>query len=366
VITSDDLALGQDYFRDRMRRHNRLLHGFGVVCGGLVCPVSRKETDGTATFLPWQVKVANGYVLGPYGDEILIDCERTVDLRTRGLSGITGEPCIDAPDPWCTPVYVAPAQQATLYVAVKYKQSMTRPIRVQPAGCGCDDAACEYSRWRDGYEIGVLTEMPACHDQPAPFNPCTKPPFLNLTEMCQSSGCPDCACGPWVLLAIVTVDPDGTIKNIDNCSHRRMAVSLSHLWWNCTPGTTRIDVKSKPVRVPAGGAPVTVTVTGTGLTTDAIYSFGENVVVSQIAETTGSHPGESMDLTVAALATAKAGIRPLRVVLRDCSILEAGDALKILPPKKMITGHGTIAMEQTVEPANNQPRKATKSKAISK
>ena len=38
LITPDDLTLEQNYFRDRLRRHNRLLHGWGVVCGALVCP----------------------------------------------------------------------------------------------------------------------------------------------------------------------------------------------------------------------------------------------------------------------------------------------------------------------------------------
>ena len=36
LITPADLTLEQDYFRDRLRRHNRLLHGWGVVCGALV------------------------------------------------------------------------------------------------------------------------------------------------------------------------------------------------------------------------------------------------------------------------------------------------------------------------------------------
>ena len=38
LISDVELTLEQQYFRDRLRRHNRLLHGWGVVCGALVCP----------------------------------------------------------------------------------------------------------------------------------------------------------------------------------------------------------------------------------------------------------------------------------------------------------------------------------------
>src|SRR5580658_9102554 len=84
LITPDDLTLEQNYFRDRMRRHNRLLHGWGVVCGALVCPATTTNPDGTVSLVPWKVVVQTGYILGPYGDEIILDCVRTVDVRTSG------------------------------------------------------------------------------------------------------------------------------------------------------------------------------------------------------------------------------------------------------------------------------------------
>lgn len=33
LLTADDLELEQEYFRERLKRHNRYLHGFGVVFG---------------------------------------------------------------------------------------------------------------------------------------------------------------------------------------------------------------------------------------------------------------------------------------------------------------------------------------------
>ena len=52
LITPDDLTLEQDYFLARHRRHNRLLHGWGVVCGALVCPVKIVNDDGTMQRMP--------------------------------------------------------------------------------------------------------------------------------------------------------------------------------------------------------------------------------------------------------------------------------------------------------------------------
>ncbi len=332
LITPDDLTLEQDYFRDRLRRHNRLMHGWGVVCGAKVCPATTTAVDGTISFVPWQVKVEKGYVLGPYGDEIILDCERTVDLRTSGVSGVTGEPCIDVPDPWCTQVFVTPTV-TTLYIAVKYKQCMTRPVRVQPIGCGCDDTACEYSRWRDGYEIGVLQDCPPCNQGPAPFDPC-RDPHLVLPNPCVLPDCPDCSCGPWVGLAAVTFGPDGMITSIDNCTCRRLVVSLSQLWWVCGGSVALIGVNSgqtiPPIPVVAGGPSVTVTVTGKNLTTKAIYSFGDGVTVQNPTLTPGVQPpNTSVDLTVSAARTASPGKRALKVVNSDCSSGTIPDAIAV-------------------------------------
>src|SRR5262245_21982711 len=121
LITSDDLTLEQEYFRSKLRLHNRLLHGWGVVCGAEVRSVPKANSDNTTDREPWMVMVCPGYILGPYGDEIFIDCKRTVDLRTRGVTGVTDELCPEAPDPWCSDVREE-RNPSTLYIAVRYRQ----------------------------------------------------------------------------------------------------------------------------------------------------------------------------------------------------------------------------------------------------
>ncbi len=219
LITSDDLTLEQEYFRSKVRLHNRMLHGWGVVCGALVCLVPGKKGEG---YEPWQVIVKPGYALDPCGNEINIDCARTFDVRTRGVTGVTGEPCVEATDPWCSEVF-EDRPDDKLYVAIRYKQFATRPVRVQPLGCGCDDTRCENSRWRDGYEISILNYCPDSHVRPPDLKDLGRGPIPN---------CPDCPEDPWVVLALVTVAADGVIE-IDNCKCRRLVLSFKDFWWAC-------------------------------------------------------------------------------------------------------------------------------------
>ncbi|MCG5212180.1 hypothetical protein [Streptosporangium sp. KLBMP 9127] len=216
LITPDELTLEADYFRDRMRRHNMYLHGWGVVCGALVCPAPAKtaSTTGQAATEPWRVRVEPGYVLGPYGDEIVIDIPGEVPLRGDGT----------AADPWCGEMY-ARDPAGPFYVAVRYQERRTRPVPAQPAGCDCEDLPCEYSRLRDGYEFGVLDHCPGSHrpdDETAAGNP----------------ECPACPESPWVVLAEVTVDADGVVTEIDNCSCRRIVASARDDWRQCGGDTS--------------------------------------------------------------------------------------------------------------------------------
>jgi len=275
LLTPAEMTLEQQYFRDKLRRHNRLLHGWGVVCGAVVCRVPEEQPAATRRTAgdtrapgagqpapapapvkaqPWKVSVAPGYVLGPYGDEILIDGEQIVDLRTCGQDGATGghgEPA----DPWCVPAFVQ-REPGPLFVAVRYKELQSRPVRVQPAGCGCDETQCEYSRWRDGYEICVLSldECPPSHQNPPDLDRFLRGPL---------PGCPDCPADGWVVLARVEIDVAGEIKLIDNCSCRRQVVSFAAAWWHCTGETA--DKATPPE---AGQAPPAKPGRGKGKTGD--------------------------------------------------------------------------------------------------
>ena len=154
LITADDMRAEQEYFRQKLRRHNRYLHGWGVVCG---CAV---EAYPKAAH-PWQVRVCPGYLITPQGDEILIS--DPVNFDVAGDSRQIPDPCAN-PSP-CSPAKGGFPQANTdstyVYLAACYTECETRPVRVHPVGCACDESACDYSRIRDSFELMILPALPA-------------------------------------------------------------------------------------------------------------------------------------------------------------------------------------------------------------
>lgn len=84
-LTAADLNDEQEYFRERLRRHNRFLHGWGVVSGAGV-------TGGSQ---PGLLKVGEGYVVTPHGDEIYIPPGTHVDVSEEldACLGAAADPC---------------------------------------------------------------------------------------------------------------------------------------------------------------------------------------------------------------------------------------------------------------------------------
>jgi hypothetical protein len=199
LLTADDMRAEQDYFREKARRHNRYLHGWGVVCGCTVEPVSSARTP--------QVRVCPGYVVGPQGDEICIDQCVDVDLK----NGPEEQPCsVRWPCPPLGEVPPARDGRVTVYVAVRYAECFSRPVRVHPAGCGCDETGCEYSRVRDSFEIKILWQLPESHvkakkDDTAWCTTVHKTPaeMLKRRHTFPVPPCPECEQDPWVVLATV-------------------------------------------------------------------------------------------------------------------------------------------------------------------
>ncbi len=220
LITAPDLTQDQTYFREKLRRHNRLLHGWGVVCGAR-CKAGKGECE---------VVIEPGYVLGPFGDEILIDREVTVDVCKQDLDGNVAGPCGQPTDPWCSNVRVDRSAGDKLYIAVRYAECQDRPVRVISGGCGCGQDDCEYSRIRDSYVIRVLPKLPSSYADPM------QPPEMTTIWECVQCGrpCPPCPAEPWVILADVTLKTDGCLGFIDCFAHRRNVASLADFYFTCT------------------------------------------------------------------------------------------------------------------------------------
>jgi hypothetical protein len=212
LIGPDELTQDQIYFRDKHRRHNRLLHGWGIVCGACV-----RSAGGC------KVEVQPGYILGPQGDEIIIPEEVTVDLCCEDVDGNCHAPC-GGVDPWCSDLRVC-HDRGIVYLAVRYAECQARPVRVF-SGCGCDESECEYSRTRDSYALKVLTELPAGYDRRR------RPLFEGLMCRGEPPACPPCPPDPWVILADIEL-ADCEVVDIDCFRHRRYVASFASYFYVC-------------------------------------------------------------------------------------------------------------------------------------
>jgi hypothetical protein len=70
LLTAEDLALEQDYFREKQKRHNRSLHGFGVVNG-------LRVTTGSGNLV-----IGPGMALDCEGNELVVETPLTIPLPT--------------------------------------------------------------------------------------------------------------------------------------------------------------------------------------------------------------------------------------------------------------------------------------------
>jgi hypothetical protein len=194
LLTAEDLTQDQQYFHEKARRHNRTLHGWGVVCGLAVEPGPGKL----------EVRVAPGYALDAHGDEIVIESEVSVDLCKEERNADAVRPCDSADGESPDVVERFPGQH--LYIAVRYAECYSRPV---PAPDGGSEEASEYSRIRETFSIRALTELPVAHHGRADSERWADRPRAESPVE------------PWVVLADVTVGPDLGVAKIDPVTHRR-------------------------------------------------------------------------------------------------------------------------------------------------
>lgn len=84
-LTAADLMAEQHYFRERLRRHNRFLHGWGVASGAAV----------TLAGAPGALHLSEGYIVTPHGDEIYIPDGTQADVSGElgTCLGAAADPC---------------------------------------------------------------------------------------------------------------------------------------------------------------------------------------------------------------------------------------------------------------------------------
>lgn len=244
LVGAEDLTQDQRYIRDKLRRHNRLLHGWGVVCGACV-RLNRHN--------PCEVVVDAGYVIGPQGDEILVAEPVSFDVCKQGVVEQIGC-CPETEDPWCAEPRTR-CPEGRFFLAIRYAECPSRPVKAGGCGCGCDGDGCEYTRIRDSFALKLLTELPQGYSTPM-----SQPSFMGLMS-CQSGvarACPPCPDHPWVILADITIGRDCKVLDVDCFAHRRNVLSFATFYFVCQPlhirppafpGATGIDTVRERARI---------------------------------------------------------------------------------------------------------------------
>ncbi|MBE9521888.1 MAG: hypothetical protein IME95_01720, partial [Proteobacteria bacterium] len=197
LMTDMDFDVEQIYHNEKRKLLNRMLHGWGVVCG-----LEVKPTEPTSQC----VIVEHGLALDCHGNEILVCEEQTIVLSVKPCASTRAKQQADP----CAKYKRDVQEFTTLYVVIKYHESANHPVSVYTPGGSCEEKTCDYSRTQEGFCIEVL-------DSPPPM-----PPLETLPsgEACMEPfPCPSSNCCPdshHILLATISCGPrfDGSFGNL--------------------------------------------------------------------------------------------------------------------------------------------------------
>lgn len=140
-FTVRDLTQEQSYFNEKRHLVNRMVLGWGVVCGLDV----RWEPE------KYEFIVGTGMALDCCGREIII-CEpqRVV---------------FEEYDTHCRTAYEKPDRESKFVLCLEYDDCNAEPVTLPPVGCD-DQERTEYNRVRDGFKLSIRKWEEACPKQP--------------------------------------------------------------------------------------------------------------------------------------------------------------------------------------------------------
>lgn len=168
-LHAEDLALEQQYQDARHRRHTRMLHGWGMVCGGEVVLTTGASPTAPGAGPTSRVRVQAGYGITPLGDEIIIPA----DLGELDITDLLTDACpsddsceLDGPTDGLHTLYLI-ARPRTVPCAV------APPL---PPDCGHPGSDAEVSRLRDDVQFALIKTLSDVHT-PGPLQ-CTTAQLL--------------------------------------------------------------------------------------------------------------------------------------------------------------------------------------------
>ncbi len=147
LLVERDFKDEQRYYVDKLRLHQKRLHGEGVVCGLQVKQYSNQAC------LSRYLSVQPGFAKDCCGNDIIVPAEETVDL-TQFKSWMKLQAAQSNPSSGRASL----ATSHTLQICVRYRECPTENIPVLYDDCGCDDNACAPNRILESYEFDLLVD----------------------------------------------------------------------------------------------------------------------------------------------------------------------------------------------------------------
>lgn len=231
-MTARDFQDEQSYFLSRHRLHNRLLHGWGIVCGLKVTPHPNPDCA-----LRWVV-IQPGIAIDCCGRELIIDCEIARELPLPRVKEEDDEAYkaqksaeYDADESEANADAYAPEQSGEqpeeeeetegdegelrepFLVALRYKEEDIEHVPALYSDGACEPSRTEANRVRESVEIVFipLDEVESdCWRDPRGDRdaPCRDDCGDDLPGPGGTCLDPVCPCGSLVPLALIKFDPD--------------------------------------------------------------------------------------------------------------------------------------------------------------
>jgi hypothetical protein len=150
LLTVEDFKQEQEYHLEKHRRHNRCLHGCGIVCGLEV------STEGNA------ICVGPGFALDCCGNEIWV--HQAPELRM-------------------------PQGENAIYVGIRYAEKKTDPAPL-PGTPAAEGEEMQYKRIEESFEITFDSENPSLKHKQGKFgwHPCGTSHVIPLGKLLQRRG----------------------------------------------------------------------------------------------------------------------------------------------------------------------------------
>lgn len=214
LMAARDFTDEQAYFNEKRWMINRFGLGWGVLCGLKVRP--HDEDKG-------KVIVEPGFALDPYGHEIMVCKEETVDFT---LCHDDGEQEQSGGEQENSSFY---------YLCIKYEECGVNPSPIPLDSCDGYKEECAYNRIREGYRFEVSRKKPDCGDASHSGLECEADchRFLQDPSPVISSRCPErpeCECIPLARICY-NATTGTTAMDIDmSMPHRKLAFSTATIY----------------------------------------------------------------------------------------------------------------------------------------